>query len=128
MPNAYPGCYLFELLRVDGALYLPSSYTRIRNYEQEETQVAVPSPVQRLASLSVTIYECAANLPSRREERAERPTRFVFEDLFRLTLEFMAVVKRLGSGDVASSSVAYHSWAGMMNRLYLWSSPATLVW
>ncbi|KLJ07875.1 hypothetical protein EMPG_16657 [Blastomyces silverae] len=94
---------------VGGALhmYSPSSSTRIRNYEQEETQVTVPSPVQQLASLSVAIYECAANLPSRREGRAERPTRFVFEDLFRLTLEFMGVVKQLGSEEVASPSVPY---------------------
>ncbi|PGH06271.1 hypothetical protein GX51_02468 [Blastomyces parvus] len=92
---------------VDGALYSPGSSTRIANDEQEDTQVSVSSPVQQLASLSVAIYECAANLPSRHEGRAGRPTRFVFEDLFQLTLEFMGVVKRLRSEEVASSSVPY---------------------
>ncbi|EQL31102.1 uncharacterized protein BDCG_16446 [Blastomyces dermatitidis ER-3] len=74
---------------VGGALFSPSSSTRIRNYEQKGTQVTVTSPIQQLASLSVAMYEYASNLPSRCEARAGKPTRFVFEDLFHLTLELM---------------------------------------
>ncbi|KAL2371811.1 hypothetical protein RJ035_007624 [Blastomyces gilchristii] len=74
---------------VGGALFSPSSSTSIRNYEQKGTQVTVTSPIQQLASLSVAMYEYASNLPSRCEARAGKPTRFVFEDLFHLTLELM---------------------------------------
>jgi hypothetical protein len=77
------------------------------------------SAVRTLAYLNVALYECAANLPNLAEADAipanttgnglpgsRKETLFAIDELFRLTAEFIEVVKSLSAFDYHTSSTS----------------------
>ncbi|KAL1954728.1 hypothetical protein VTO42DRAFT_781 [Malbranchea cinnamomea] len=90
------------------------SFLGTEGFKENRPKVAVSgSVVHKLSSLSAGLYECAANLPcshggSSSFTCSPKPTRFVFEDLFHHTLEFIDVLRCfVANGDASRPSMPF---------------------
>ncbi|KAF2488577.1 hypothetical protein BU16DRAFT_623328 [Lophium mytilinum] len=84
------------------------SDSRIEYQDTEDhSKASRRSAVHKLATLNVALYECAAQLPSSSTgdpvatgedpPRSRKPTVFAFDELFRLTTDFIDIVKDLSA-------------------------------
>jgi hypothetical protein len=123
----------FDLTRINGSLMgtypspdIPEPRTTVEDHVNNDRLVTSPeSAIRQLANINVALYECATKLPSMPEagvdsvgigtskvRRSQKETEFVIDEIFRLTAEFIDVIKSLSGVECDTNTPSSSSSVG----------------